>query len=277
MANGRLRRALGIHPDLVSVLSRVALIHVTDVDVILVQLELVGGQYPAPRAPVSQGPRPPRWPYYLIWPPLRWNAGEDLANLQDARRSSVAFDRLTVNPPHISGPAKVVGIGQTTGLAITLGYAWAVRDAGEEIVTLLEGLDTDPVPLRQDSERCYQALVDNPLLQIFHRLRSSPEIVILQKLTHLSADLPGVLTGRGTWIPDSPADTRGACRREIQAFRAPTSGEQYSAKEQGHAYDRPPEPRIDEAQFHPTILRRNLTPPASPAQEPVRRYATTRS
>jgi hypothetical protein len=102
--------------------------------------------------------------------------------------------------------------------------------------------------------------------------------MILQKGTHLSADLPGVLTGRGTWIPDSPAYARGACRREIQAFRAPTSGEQYSAKEQSHAYDdRPPEPRKDEAQFHPTIVRRTLTPAAAPAPEPVQRYATTRS
>ena len=178
--------------------------------------------------------------YYLIRPPLRWNAGEDLANLQEARCRSVAFDRLTVNPPHISGPTKVVGIGQTASLAIALGYAWAVRDAGEEVVTLFEGVDTDPVPLGQNSERCYQALVDNPPLQISHRLRSRPEIVILQKLTPPGADLPGVLTGRGTWIPDSPADAGWACRREIQAFQAPTSGEQSSGKEQGHAYDHPP-------------------------------------
>ena len=34
-------------------------------DVILVQLELVGCQDPAPLAPVTQSPGPPSWPYYL--------------------------------------------------------------------------------------------------------------------------------------------------------------------------------------------------------------------
>ena len=109
------------------------------------QLQLVGGQYPAVLAPVPQVSSPPGRPYYLIRPPPRRYAGENLAHLQDARCGGVAFDRLAVNPPHISGPAKVVGIGQTTGLAVALGYAWAVGDAGEERVTLFEGLDTDPV------------------------------------------------------------------------------------------------------------------------------------
>src|SRR5215210_4941436 len=61
-----------------SVLTRAALIDVTDVDVIPVQLELIRGQYPAHFASVPQSLRPPRRPYYLIRPPLRWNAGEDL-------------------------------------------------------------------------------------------------------------------------------------------------------------------------------------------------------
>jgi hypothetical protein len=105
--SGWLRRAVGR----LSLLTRAALIHVTDMDVIPVQLELVRIQYPALFAPVPQSFGPRGRSYYLIRPPLGWNAGEDTAYLQDARCRSVAFDRLTVNPPHISGPAKVVGIG----------------------------------------------------------------------------------------------------------------------------------------------------------------------
>src|SRR5215204_3615721 len=182
-------------------LTRAALIDVTDVDVIPVQLELVGGQYPALIAPVPQSLGPPGRSYYLIWSPLRWNAGEDLTNFQYARCSSVAFDRLAVNPPHISGPAEVVGIGQTSGLAIALGYAWAIRNAGEEVVTLFEGLDTDPVPFGQASERCYESLVDNTSFQIAHRLWSRPEVRALQNLAHLGATRPGVLSLQGTEIP----------------------------------------------------------------------------
>jgi hypothetical protein len=88
-----------------------------------------------------------------------------------------------------------VGVGQATGLAVALGYAWAVRDAGEEVVTLLEGLDTDPMLFGQDSERCYKTLVDNAFLQIAHRLWSRPEVRALAKLAHLGATLPGVFTG----------------------------------------------------------------------------------
>lgn len=183
-----------------SVLTRAALIRVPDVDVIPVQLELVGGQYPALGAPVSQGFSPPGRPYYLIRPPPRRYAGENLAHLQDARCGGVAFDRLAVNPPHISGPAEVVGIGKSTGLAIAPGYAWTVRDAGEEVVTLLEGLDTDPAPFGQASERCYESLVDNPSLQIAHRLWSRPEVRALQKPVHLGATRPGFLTLQETEI-----------------------------------------------------------------------------
>jgi hypothetical protein len=166
-----------------------------------VQLELVGGQYPplVTSVPKSFGPRGRS--YYLIRPPPRWNAGEDLAYLQDTRCRSVAFDGLTVNPPHISSPAKVVGIGQTTGLAIALGYAWAVRNARHEVVTLFEGLDTDPVLLSQDPERGYQALVDYPSLQISDRLRSRPEVRALQKLAYLSSNPPGIFALQGTDFP----------------------------------------------------------------------------
>jgi hypothetical protein len=215
----------GLNPPLT------ALIHVTDVDVIRVQLELVGGQYPALQAAVSQGFSPSGRSYYLIRPPPRWNAGEDLAYLQDARCSGVAFDRLAVNPPHVSSPAEVVGIGQTTGPAVALGYAWAVRDAGQEVVTRFEGLDTDSVPFGQDSERCYETLIDNPSLQIAHRLWSRPEVRALQKLTRLSAIRPGVLIPQGTETPYSTAYARWARRGEIHLLQTPTSGEQCGAKE----------------------------------------------
>ena len=61
-------------------------------------------------------------------------------------------------------------------------------------MTFFEGLDTDAVPFGQDSERCYEPLVDNPSLQIAHRLWSRPEVLALQKLAHLGATRPGVLT-----------------------------------------------------------------------------------
>src|SRR5918995_772266 len=105
------------------------LIHVTNMDVVFVRFELVGRQYPASLAPVSQSRGPPRWPYYLVGPPLRRDASEDPAHLQDLRICGVAFDGLTVYPPHISGSAVIVGIGQATGLAIALGDERTVWDA----------------------------------------------------------------------------------------------------------------------------------------------------
>jgi hypothetical protein len=62
-------------------------------------------------------------------------------------------------------------------------------------VTFFEGLDTDPVLFGQDSERCYESLVDNPFLQIAHPLWSRPEVRALEKLAHLGATRPGVFTG----------------------------------------------------------------------------------
>jgi hypothetical protein len=38
-----------------------------------------------------------------------------------------------------------VGIGQPTGFAVALGDARAVRNARHEVVTLLEGLNADPM------------------------------------------------------------------------------------------------------------------------------------
>src|SRR5215204_1411834 len=60
-------------------------IRVADVDVILVQPELLGRQDPPFLAPVTQGLGPPGRSYYLIWPPLRRDAGECPAHLQDVR------------------------------------------------------------------------------------------------------------------------------------------------------------------------------------------------
>jgi hypothetical protein len=191
-----------------------------------VQFELVGGKNPAPLAPVPQSFGPPWRSYYLIGPPPRWHAGEDLAYLQDVWSYSVSFDRLTVNPPHVSGPAIVVGIGQSTGLSVSLGYARAVRDARQEVVTLLEGLDTDPVLLGQDTERGYEALVDNPSLHIAHSLWCCPEVGTLEKLAHLRATRPGILAFQGTAIPQSPPDAGWARRGGIHIFQTPASGEQ---------------------------------------------------
>ena len=215
------------------------------------QLELIGGEDPAPLVPVSQISSPSRWSYYLIRPPPGWYSGEDLAYLHNVLVRSVAFDRLAVNPPHVSGPAVVVSVGQTTDFTVALWYARTVLDARQEIVALLEGPDTDPVLLSQSTKRGYQALVHDPSLQIPHRLWRCTESGTLEKLAHL---WPGVLTLQGTWIPYSPPDARRACRREIHVFHAPTSSEQHGAKEYGRAYGRPQEPQKVGTLSHPTIL-----------------------
>lgn len=155
--------------------------------------------------------------------------------MQDVTGRGVAFHRLAVNPPYISGPAEVVGIGQTTGLAVALGYSWAVGDTGQEIVTLLEGLDTDSVLLSQSTKRGYQALVDDPSLQIANRLWSRTEVGTPEKFAHLDATRSGVLTLKGTWIPRPPADARWARGREIHLLHTPTSRKQRGAKKQGSA------------------------------------------
>ena len=211
-------------------LPRPILIDKANVYVIPVQLELVSGQYPALFAPVPQSFGPRGRSYYLIRSPPRRYAGEAPAYLQDATGRSVAFDRLAVNPPHIGGPAEVVGIGQATGLAVALWYARAVRNTGQEVVTLFERLDADPVPSGQYSERLYESLVNNPSLQISHRLRSRPEVLALQKLAHLGAPQPAVLTNRGNEIPQSTPYAGRARRGEVHSLHPPTSGEQRGTK-----------------------------------------------
>ena len=121
-------------------------------------------------------------------------------------------------------------------------------------MTIFEGLDTDAVPFGQDSERCHEPLVDNPSLQIAHRLRSRPEVRTLQKLTYLSVTPPGVLTFQGTEVPYSTAHAKWARRAEIHSLHTPTSGEERGAKEQYRACDRPSETQNDGALAHPTIV-----------------------
>ena len=121
-------------------------------------------------------------------------------------------------------------------------------------MTLFEGLDTDPMLLGQESERCYEPLVDNPILQIARRLWSRTEVRALQKLAHLGAIRHDVLTLQGTEIPQSPADARRAGRGEIHSLNTSTSGEQRGAEEQCRSCDRPPEPQKDGALSHLTIL-----------------------
>ena len=150
--------------------------------------------------------------------------------MQDVTGCGVALDRLAVNPPYISGPAEVVGIGQATGLAVALWYTRAVRNAGQEVVTLLERLDADPMPSGQYSERLYESLVHNPSLQISHRLRSRPEVLALQKLARIGAPQPAVLTGRGKEIPQSTTYAGRARRGEVHSLHTPTSGEQRGTK-----------------------------------------------
>src|SRR5215210_6664684 len=84
--------------------------HVTEVDVILVELQLIRVQDPALLAPVAQSFRPFRRPYYLVGPLLRRDAGEDSAHVEHVAIQAVAFDGLPVHPPDIGGPAEVVGI-----------------------------------------------------------------------------------------------------------------------------------------------------------------------
>ena len=145
-------------------LTRPTLIDKANVYVIPVQLELVSGHYPAPFAPVCQSFGPRGRSYYLIRPLPRRYAGEDPAYLQDVTGRGIALDRLAVNPPYISGPAEVMGIGQATCLAVALWNTGAVRNAGQEVVTLLERLDADPMLSGQYSERLYESLVHNPSL-----------------------------------------------------------------------------------------------------------------
>jgi len=124
---------------------RALLIHVAEVDVVPVQFELVKGQNPALLALVPQSLGPPRRPYYLIGPPLRLDAGECLAHSQDVLVCGVTFDALAVHPPDVGCPAIVVCIGQATGLAVALGDARTVRNARQEVVAFLKGLDADPM------------------------------------------------------------------------------------------------------------------------------------
>src|SRR5215212_6867013 len=130
---------LGRSPRVVCAL----LVHIAYVDVIPVQLELVGCQNPAPPAAVTQGPGPPWWPYYLIGSSARGYACEELAHLQDVRVRGVALDGLAVHPPDVGRPTEVVGVGQAARLAVALGDARPVWDARQEVVSLLEGLDAE--------------------------------------------------------------------------------------------------------------------------------------
>src|SRR5215208_4132276 len=123
------------------------LVHIAYVDVILVQPELIGRQDPPFLAPVAQGLGPPGRPYYLIGPPLRRDAGECPAHLQDVRVRGVALYGLAVHPSDVGRPAIVVGVGQTARPAVALGDARTVRDAWQEVVTLLERIDADAVLL----------------------------------------------------------------------------------------------------------------------------------
>lgn len=61
-------------------------------------------------------------------------------------------------------------------------------------MTLFECFDADPLPLAQDSERGYEAMVDDSSLQIVCRLRSCPEVGIPQQLTHHIAIRSSVTT-----------------------------------------------------------------------------------
>src|SRR5215213_6481690 len=99
------------------------LVRVAYVDMILVQPELIGRQDPALLALVAQGLGPPGRPYYLVGPPLRGYAGEELAHLQDVRILGVTFDGLAVYPPDVGRPTKVMGVGQTARLAVAFGDA----------------------------------------------------------------------------------------------------------------------------------------------------------
>ena len=63
-------------------------------------------------------------------------------------------------------------------------------------MTLFECFDADPMLLGQDTERGYEALIHNSSLQIFCRLRSCPEVGILQQLSHLIAIRSSITTFR---------------------------------------------------------------------------------
>ena len=114
---------------------------------ILVQPELVGRQNPTILAPVAQGPGPFGRPYYLVGPLPGRDASEDVAHLQDFLVRGVAFHGLAVHPPDVGRPAIVMGVGQTARLAVALGDARTVRNARDEIVAFLEGLDADAMLL----------------------------------------------------------------------------------------------------------------------------------
>ena len=121
-------------------------------------------------------------------------------------------------------------------------------------MTLLEGLDTDPAPFGQASERCYESLVDDPLSRSRTACGVAPKFGLSRSLC--TSVLPGPVSSPFKKPRShSPLPTPGGhAGGEIHLLQAPTSGEQCGAKEQGRANDRSPEPQKDGALSHPNIL-----------------------
>src|SRR5215218_9178787 len=195
--------------------------HVTEVDVILVELQLIRIQDPALLAPVAQSFRPSRRPYYLVGSLLRRDAREGPAHVEHVAIQAVAFYGLPVNPSDIGGPAEVVGVRQPAGLAVALGDAGSVRHPRQEVVTLLEGIDTDAVLPGHGPQSDHQALVYYPGLEVSGRLGRRPEVGVLQKFSRLAAGRPGVMPSEPTRIPEATTDARRARRGDPHSLVAP--------------------------------------------------------
>ena len=140
----------------------------------------------------------------------------------------------------------MVGIGQTSGLAVTFGYAWAVRDAGEEIVTFFEGrtqILCSFVRPRSDATSRWSTIP----FQISHRLRSRPEVRLSRSPPTSVPPRPVFSPSRGlrSRSPPTPGGHAGV-RSNLSA-----SGEERGAEEQDRAHDRPSESQKDGALSHP--------------------------
>src|SRR5215210_4574672 len=157
-----------------------SLVHVSEVEVVIVQLELVAFQDPSPLAPVAQRARPCRRADDLVRPPSGGDLRERPADVQYGGVRGVVLHELPIHPVHVGGPPEVVSVRQAAGLAVTLGDAGAIRHIRFEGVALLEGPDADAVLLRYGPESGHEASVDDPGLEVARGLRRRPEVRVLQ-------------------------------------------------------------------------------------------------
>ena len=190
---------------------------VAEVDVVVVEVELVLGEDPTLLVRTVQPPCPGLGAYDLIRPPPWREVCEHPANGQHVGVLAVALYGFPVNVPDVGRPAMVVGVGQPAGLPITLRYARTVLDAREKEVALLEDVDADTVLPRYGPQSLDESRVHDPGPQVAGRLARSPEVWVIQKLSHGARALRLVFPEEAR-IEDAPPEAWWA--RRIQALFA---------------------------------------------------------